>query len=145
MQVNTGNYQSKCATELIQFYDIQRNIYYEFASNVAYEKGRDQKGNGRGSFAGYKIAQFVAWLDILVELTNLYNECQLDYYMQAWAPMFTSLSGFLGIFTSLWIVIIDEKEVPNYYGMSQAAFNRQPANAGKFFGLWCRDLWGVEL
>jgi len=43
MQVNVGNYQSKCATELIQFYDIQRNIYYEFASNVAYEKGRDQK------------------------------------------------------------------------------------------------------
>ena len=75
MQVNTGNYQSKCATELIQFYDIQRNIYYEFASNVAYEKGRDQKGNGRGGYAGYKVAQFVAWLDILVELTNLYNEC----------------------------------------------------------------------
>ena len=53
--------------------------------------------------------------------------------------MFTSLSGFLGIFTSLWIVIIDEAEVPNYYGMSQAAFNRDPANAGKYFGLWCKD------
>ena len=59
--------------------------------------------------------------------------------------MFTSLSGFLGIFTSLWIVIIDENQVPNYYGMSQASFRREPANAGKFFGQWCRDLWGVEL
>jgi len=65
--------------------------------------------------------------------------------MQAWAPYFTSLSGFLGFFTSLWVVIIDENQVANYYGMSQASFNRQPANAGKFLGLWCRDLWGVEL
>ena len=91
------------------------------------------------------MAQFVAWMDTLVELTNLYNECSFDYYMQAWAPIFTSLSGFLGMFTSLWVVIIDEKYVETYYGMSQASFNREPAKAGKFFGLWCKDLWGLEL
>ena len=65
--------------------------------------------------------------------------------MQAFAPVLTSLTGFLGFFTSLWIVIIDDKEVPVYRGMSQAAWNREPANAGKYLGIWMQDLYGIEL
>ena len=69
-------------------------------------------------------------MDLMVELTNLYNQCDLDYYMQAFAPILTSLSGFLWFLTSFWSIVISDGEVFVYKGMSQAALERNPSNAG---------------
>ena len=70
------------------------------------------------------------YMDLMVELTNLYNQCDLDYYMQAFAPIMTSLSGFLWFGTSLISIVISDGEVFVYKGMSQAALERNPSNAG---------------
>ena len=85
------------------------------------------------------------YCDLLVELTNMYNECDFDYYMQAFAPILTSLSGFLWFITSLTSIIISDGEVFVYKGMSQAALDRNPSNAGQYMGIWTKHLFGVEL
>ena len=69
--------------------------------STTYYNGRKQKGNGHGTNAGYKADVYVKYMDLMVELTNLYNQCDLDYYMQAFAPILTSLSGILWFLTSL--------------------------------------------
>ena len=61
-------------------------------------------------------------MDLAVEATNLWNKCDFDYYMQAFAPIFTSLSGFFFILTSVTSIIINEEEEYVYLGMSNAAF-----------------------
>ena len=88
---------------------------------------------------------YVMGVDMLVELTNTYNKCDLDYYMQAFAPILTSLSGFLSFGTSLISIVISDGEVYVYEGLSSAAYNQDPGNAGKFAGLWCKHLFGVDL
>ena len=75
----------------------------------------------------------------------MWNECDFDYYMQAFAPAFTSLSGFLWFFTSLTSMIINESEEYVYVGMSQSAFTRNPAIGGQYTGIWLKHLMGVEL
>ena len=84
-------------------------------------------------------------MDALVEATNMWNECDFDYYMQAFAPLFTTLSGFLGLFTSLTGILILEEEVYVYEGISEAAYTQNPARAGQYTGLWIKHLMGVEL
>ena len=71
-----------------------------------------------------------AYMDVTVEITNFYNECDMDYYMQGVAPWFTSLSGFLGMLVSLIEVIISDSEVAVYTAMSAAAYSRDQAGAG---------------
>ena len=85
------------------------------------------------------------YMDIGVEMTNVYNKCDFDYYMMAFGPVLTSLTGFLGFFTSLIEVIISDEEVAVYLAMSQAAYNREESNAGKQFGLWFKHLWDIEM
>ena len=84
-------------------------------------------------------------MDISVEITNVYNTCQLDYIMQAWAPIFTSMSGFLGFSASLLNIVLSGDYVSTYEGMSLAAYNRDSANAGLYMGSLLKNLWGVEL
>ena len=86
-----------------------------------------------------------AYADVSVELTNLYNLCDLDYYMQAFAPIFTQLSGFLGFGTSLLGVIISLEEGPNYTCISKGVYDENHAMAGSCFGIWFKHLMGIEL
>ena len=84
-------------------------------------------------------------MDLAVEATNMWNKCDFDYYMQAFAPVFTSLSGFLWFFTSMTSMIINESEEYVYVGMSYSAYTRNPAQGGQYTGLWLKHLMGVEL
>ena len=85
------------------------------------------------------------YCDLIVEVTNMYNECDLDYYMQAFAPIFTSFAGILAFSISLLNVVISADTVYVYEGMSAAAYNVDEGNAGKYLGLWTKHLIGVEL
>lgn len=145
MQVDVTNYASQCIGELTTYYYIFRETQYNFASRLAYSNGRDDKGNGESTAAGYYMDMVTSYLDIVVELTNLWNYCELDYIWQAFGMLSTSLSGFLGFSTSLLTVAIMQDQVSNYKGMSAAAYNSDPAAAGQYLGLWFKALMGVEL
>ena len=83
MQVDVTNYASQCISELTTYYYIFRETQYNFASRLAYQNGRSDKGNGEATAAGYYMDMVTSYLDIVVELTNLWNYCELDYIWQA--------------------------------------------------------------
>ena len=112
---------------------------------VTYSAGRTAKGNGVGTEVGYYMDMTTQYLDLVVEITNVYNQCNLDYIMQAFGPWFTSLSGFLGALTSILEVIVDANEVPVYTGISAAVYAGDQANAGLWTGLWFKHAINVEL
>ena len=58
------------------------------------------------------------YMDLLVEVTNMWNECDFDYYMQAFAPVGTSLSGFLWFFVACLSMVVNASEEYVYMGMS---------------------------
>ena len=69
----------------------------------------------------------------------------MDYYMQAFAPFLTSLSGFLNTLVSFIQVLIGDDEVPVYEGLSAAVYARDTSAAGTYFGTWFQHLWDIEL
>lgn len=92
--------------------------------------GRAEKGDGVGTTAGYYMEMITRYMDITVEATNLYNTCEMDYIMQAFGPILTSLSGFLGALTSLLEVILSADEVATYTGISKSVYDLDRAGAG---------------
>lgn len=58
-------------------------ILYEvtefYASDVAYNLGHEEKGNGAGTTAGYWLEKVSAYMDVIIATTNVYNECSLTY------------------------------------------------------------------
>jgi len=42
-------------------------------------------------------------MDILVSITNIYNECELDYFMQSIGMSFGTVSGFLNFLTNFFV------------------------------------------
>ena len=121
------------------------DIQWYFASRVAYDNGRSEKGNGKGSVVGYYMDMITSYLDLLTEMTHMYNKCQLDYIMQAWGPIFTSLPGALGFLMSFLSVLIEDTETANYTAMSAAAYNKDVGKAGETFGIFFMRLYGIEL
>ena len=101
MQVDTLNAESSCIEEVEIYIELYRDVVEYTKTSITYDSGRAEKGSGEGSTIGFYLSQATQYADMTVELTNLYNECSLDYYMQAWAPLFTSVSGFLNITVSL--------------------------------------------
>ena len=85
------------------------------------------------------------YMDLAVEMVNLYNLCDLDYYMMAFAPPLTALSGFLSFLVSALEIVFSEDEVPIYVGISKAAFDRDQAQMGNYFGKWFGHLFPIEL
>ena len=112
---------------------------------VVYSAGRAAKGNGVGTEVGYYMDMVTQYLDLVVEITNVYNQCKIDYIMQAIGPWFTSLSGFLGALTSMLEVIISEDEVPTYTGISAAVYAGNQGSAGNWLGIWFKHAINVEL
>lgn len=74
------------------------------------------------------------YLDIVVETVNLYNLCDLDYYMMVFAPPLTSLSGFLSFLVSAIEIVFSTDEVATYVGISKAAYDKDQAKMGLYFG-----------
>ena len=145
LQIDVWNDESNCVLEVDSYLTLYRDVTVSGHYSLDYFAGRSQKGNGEGTEAGYKADHYFKYMDLMVEATNMWNECDLDYYMQAFAPVFTTLSGFLWIITSLTSIIINESEVEVYVGMSKASFDRDAAKGGQYFGLWTKHLLGVEL
>ena len=85
-----------------------------------------------------------AYMDVTVEVTNIYNKCELEYFMQKFAPPFTTLSGFLGFTSSLIEIIISADIVDIYKGISLAVYTDDLPNAGKWFGTWFIGLFDVK-
>ena len=60
------------------------------------------------------------WLDVTVLMTNLYNDCSLDYMMQQFGGYTSSLSGFLDLITNLMFRIFADDDVTIYTNLSTA-------------------------
>ena len=77
-------------------------------------------------------------------MTNMYETCSLDYIMQAFAPIFTSLSGFLEFCASAIEVVFADDSETMFLGLSLASYERDEINAGFYFGEFMVILFNVE-
>ena len=63
-------------------------------SDAEYYKGLKEKGQAAGNSAGFALDKFEKYVDLATSFTNVYNECDVDYYMQAGSKAISNVSGF---------------------------------------------------
>ena len=87
------------------------------------------------------------YMDVTVGLTNLYNDCDLDYYMQAFSRPFTSVSGFLDILVNISFRFLygDTTEEALYESLSTAVSTDDRQGAGLYFGQFMKLLMVIEI
>merc|ERR1712083_983501 len=103
---------------------MYQNIREYMVTTVGYYDGRREKGTGNGTKTGYNIELVPQYMDVMVAWTNMYNNCDLDYLMQAFGRYFTSVSGFLDFAVNffMWRFISDTDAIL-YTNLSSAIEN----------------------
>lgn len=102
---------TECLAAFGEYSDIFHDTRELTASQVYYLTGRENKGNGTGSSAGYWIFVISAWMDVIVSLTDLWERCAIDYFLQALGRGVQSLSGALDLVTNFMFRLFDNGEV----------------------------------
>ncbi len=115
------------------------------ASEVAYANGRTDKGNGVSTVAGYWMDRIVLYLDVAVMMTNLFNECDLDYFFQKFGKGLVSLSGFLDMLTNFMFRFFSDDDAALYTALSTGLENNDPAAVGLGIGRFIKVFLVVEI
>ena len=75
------------------------------------------------------------YMDIMVSITNIYNECDLDYFMQAIGTSFTTVSGFLNFLTNFFFFrFLFDNDAVLMTQLSTAIVNEDKNGVGLYFG-----------
>ena len=75
LQVNTDNALSGCVTEIDTYVVMYREVNVYMATDTLYQASVVEKGTGTATTYGYYMTAVTKYADIVVEMTNVYNEC----------------------------------------------------------------------
>ena len=64
-------------------------------SDADYLAGLQAKGQADGTTYGYALDRFESYIDMATVSTNLFNECDIDYYMMAVSKAVSNVAGFI--------------------------------------------------
>ena len=85
------------------------------------------------------------WLDSFVLMTNLYNDCALDYYVQSFGNFTNSISGIINLFTNLMFRFFSSDDETIFTNMSTAVNADNLNDTGLYFGQFMKVLFVAEI
>ena len=95
LQGDTTNTETDC----LHGYDSMRILWSDvkdvFEDISYYTDALIAKGQGNGTDAGYAMEKFERMVDLATGMTDVYNECKIDLYMQSVSKSIQNLSGFI--------------------------------------------------
>ena len=95
LQKDPTNEESDCLTGYTLLQETYSSLVSNLESDADYLAGLAAKGQGSGSSYGYALDKFESYVDMATVSTNLFNECDLDYYLQALSKAVSNVAGFI--------------------------------------------------
>ena len=95
MQLDAGNVLTDCMSGYDDFLTLYDDLKTELATDVEYFAAIKDKGQGSGSSVGFYLSKGNKYLDLLASGVNVYNSCDVDYYMRAFSKATSNVSGFV--------------------------------------------------
>ena len=120
IQEEEDNYVSNCLTTFAKYNERFDYVKGYTGTSTMYDLGRADKGNGEATVAGYYMEMVTLYLDITVLMTNLYIDCDIDYFMQRVGKSVVSLSGFLDLMTNFLFRFFGTDDTGLYTDLSTA-------------------------
>ena len=100
---------------------------------TAYYAGLKEKGQGDGTSVGNEFNKGAAYIDVFIGSVNVFNYCDLDYYLRSFSTVFSS-SGAVNLGVNLMWRIFSTDDMDNYEQMSIAVSEKDQVKAGQSFG-----------
>lgn len=71
-------------------------------------KGKTEKGDGTYTDVAYYMNMITMYMDAPVLMTNMFNNCDLNYFFMKAGKVLCSLSGFLDLLTNFFFRFFDD-------------------------------------
>ena len=116
LQRDTTNTNSDCMAGYTTLKETYASLVTNLESDADYLAGLAAKGQADGTTYGYALDKFESYIDMATVSTNLFNECDIDYYLMAISKAVSNVAGFInqGINTYFRMnegTVYDEMEV----------------------------------
>lgn len=109
------------------------------ADRTLYDLGRQEKGNGEPTLTGYYLELTTMYADVIVIVTNMYIDCDIDYLLQKIGKSLTSLSGALDLLTNFLFRFFGSDDQALYTSLSTAIDADDRATIGLNMGQWTKS------
>ena len=120
MQQDPGNEQSECIVTFDEFTVMMNDIISETADSASYYAGLAAKGQGSGTEVGFLLEKGQRYIDSAIFGVNVFNYCDLDYYLVSLGKSLGSASGGVNQLVNLGYRFFSYEDQENYYNMSVA-------------------------
>ena len=103
------------------------------------------KGQGAGTDVGFLIDKYQSYLDSVIYSVNVFNYCDLDYYLMAIGKSLGSATGAANQLVNLAYRYFSYEDAQNYYEMAIALEAEDTFTIGKCTGTFLSKLLMVEV
>ena len=120
MQQDQGNTTSQCITTFDDWTELVQDLLASIVDDTEYIAGLIAKGQGSGTNVGFIIDKGQSYLDAFIYSVNVFNYCDLDYYLMAIGKSVGSASGASNQLINLLYRFFSSEDSLNYFEMSVA-------------------------
>ena len=145
MQQDQGNEESECIDTFDDFIELMNQIFADTESSDDYYAGLAAKGQGAGTEYGFMIEKGQRYIDAAIFGVNVFNYCDLDYYLVSLGKSLGSASGAVNQFTNLFWRFFSTEDQLNYYNMSVGITENDTDAVGAAMGNFISALLTVEV
>jgi len=145
LQQNPGNTNSECIVTFDEFVVMFNDIVAGTDSDVSYYQGLSEKGQGAGTEYGFAIDKAQRYIDGAIFGVNVFNYCDLDYYLVSLGKSLGSSSGAVNQVTNLAYRFFSRDDQLNYYNMSVAITEEDVETTGQCMGTFLSALLMTEV
>ena len=145
MQQDAGSTTSQCITNFDEFTALVQDVAANVIDDTQYIAGLIAKGQGAGTEIGFLIDKYQEYLDTVIYSVNVFNYCDLDYYLMAIGKSLGSKSGAANQLVNLGYRYFSYEDAQNYYEMSIAIEEEDTETVGKCTGTFLSKLLMVEV
>ena len=145
LQQDPTNTNSQCITTFDEFIILANTLKAGIADDASYYAGLAEKGQGSGTEVGLAIDHAQKYIDGVIFGVNVFNYCDLDYYLVAVGKSVGSASGAVNQLVNLFYRFFSWDDQVNFYNMSVAVYEEDVETVGETMGKFLAALLMVEV
>ena len=143
LQRDTTNTESDCMSGYTTLRETYTSLLANLSSDADYLAGMQAKGQADGTEYGYALAKFESYIDMATVSTNLFNECDLDYYLIAISKAVSNVAGFINQAINTYFRYTDDSTLYDSMETAFAASNKE--DSAQYLAEFIKDFLMAEI
>lgn len=142
LQRDTTNTSSDCMSGFSDLEALYNELQAYIVDDTAYLAGLAEKGLGAGTEFGYMMDKGEKYIDLAISSTNVFNECDIKYYVNAVTLALSNVSGLVNqIVNTVW----RSQDTSMYADMQTCVANSDSDACAALLGQFVKEFLQAEI